>query len=36
VSAPKPVEEPVKPPPAPKEPEQVVTTTVAAPSRNEN
>ncbi|MDT5065312.1 MAG: hypothetical protein QOK02_1467 [Mycobacterium sp.] len=36
VSAPKPVEEPVKPPPALKEPEQVVTTTVAAPSRNEN
>jgi hypothetical protein len=40
VSATKPVEEPVKPPPSapkePKEPEEVVTTTVAAPSRNEN
>jgi hypothetical protein len=34
---PKSVEEPVQAPPsAPKKPEQVVTTTVAAPSRNEN
>jgi hypothetical protein len=36
-SAPKPVEQPVQAPPsAPKEPEQVVTTTIAAPSHGEN
>lgn len=36
-SAPKPAEEPVQPPSsAPKEPEQVVTTTIATPRRNEN